>query len=52
MSTPPSHLGLENLPCFKIEEGKKHFRKMDQKTLEKRGIKIQDERRLFLTPTK
>jgi hypothetical protein len=25
MSTPPSQLGLENLPRFRIEEKKKHF---------------------------
>jgi hypothetical protein len=48
MSTPPSQPSLENLPCFRIEERKKHLWRMDQKALEQRGIKIQDERRLFL----
>jgi hypothetical protein len=48
MSTPPSQPSLENLPCFRIEERKKHLWRMDQKALEHRGIRIQDERRLFL----
>jgi len=48
MSTPPSQPSLENLPCFKIEERKKHSWRMDQKALEQKGIRIQDERILFL----
>jgi hypothetical protein len=43
MFTPPSQLGLENLPCSRIKKRKEHMWRMDQKTLEHKGNKILDE---------
>jgi hypothetical protein len=52
MSTSPSQLGLENLPGFGTEKRKKHLWRMDQKTLEHRGIRILDVTRFLFTPIK
>jgi hypothetical protein len=48
MSNSSFQPSLSNLPSFGIEKRKKHMWKMDQKTLEQRGIRILDFRRLFL----
>jgi hypothetical protein len=42
MFTPPSQLVLENLPCSRIKKRKEYMWRMDQKTLQHKGIKILD----------
>jgi hypothetical protein len=51
MSTPPSQPSLENLPCSGTRGKKKHMWRMDEKTLEYRGIKILN-KRIFFIPSK
>ncbi len=43
---------MGNLPSLGIEKRKEHLWRMDQKTLENKGIGILDVTRLFFTPTK
>jgi hypothetical protein len=52
MSNTPFQLGLENSPSFRSEYKKRNLWMMDQKTLEQKGIRNLDDRRMFFTPTK
>jgi hypothetical protein len=52
MSNSPFQPSLSNLLGLGIEKRKKHMWKVDQKTLEQRGIRIPNVTRLFFTPTK
>jgi hypothetical protein len=52
MSHSPFQPSLSNLLGLGTEKRKEHMWKMDQKTSEERGIRIQDVTKLFFTLTK